>query len=114
MDVELDLGHGGDELVDTWTRTTAYLMLGGRCLLNCAFCAQARESQAGALNLSRVTWPEYELDAVIGRLAQAAAGGDPPRLPPGDGQRRCLYPSAGGAARSGGFAGAIRRRHPAP
>ena len=56
--------------------TTAYLMLGGRCLMNCAFCAQARESQAGALSLSRVTWPEYDLDAVAERLAQAAARGD--------------------------------------
>lgn len=55
--------------------TTAYLMLGGRCLMNCAFCAQARESQAGALSLSRVTWPEYELAAVAERLAQAAASG---------------------------------------
>jgi biotin synthase-related radical SAM superfamily protein len=56
--------------------TTAYLMLGGRCLMNCAFCAQARESQAGALSLSRVTWPEYELDTVVGRLAEAVARGD--------------------------------------
>lgn len=56
--------------------TTAYLMLGGRCLMNCAFCAQARESQASALHLSRVTWPEYDLDAVVGRLAEAAQRGD--------------------------------------
>jgi biotin synthase len=56
--------------------TTAYLMLGGRCLMNCAFCAQARESQAGALYLSRVTWPEYGLDRVVERLAAAAARGD--------------------------------------
>jgi len=56
--------------------TTAYLMLGGRCLMNCAFCTQARESQAGALHLSRVTWPEYELDRVVERLAVAAAQGD--------------------------------------
>jgi biotin synthase len=55
--------------------TTAYLMLGGRCLMNCAFCAQARDSQAGALSLSRVTWPEYELDLVVGRLAGAATRG---------------------------------------
>lgn len=55
--------------------TTAYLMLGGRCLMNCAFCAQARDSQAGALSLSRVTWPEYELDLVVDRLADAAAHG---------------------------------------
>jgi biotin synthase len=56
--------------------TTAYLMLGGRCLMNCAFCAQARDSQGGALHLSRVTWPEYDLEAVVERLAEAAARGD--------------------------------------
>ncbi len=55
--------------------TTAYLMLGGRCLMNCAFCAQARESQASDLNLSRVSWPEFSLDAVVERLADAAARG---------------------------------------
>ncbi len=55
--------------------TTAYLMLGGRCLMNCAFCAQARGSQTNALNLSRVTWPEYDLDQVVCRLAAAAADG---------------------------------------
>lgn len=56
--------------------TTAYLMLGGRCLMNCAFCAQARESQSSALNLSRVTWPPYGLDAVTERLAAAVRRGD--------------------------------------
>jgi biotin synthase len=55
--------------------TTAYLMLGGRCLMNCAFCAQARESQASALNLSRVTWPEFDLGIVVERLSRAAAQG---------------------------------------
>jgi biotin synthase len=55
--------------------TTAYLMLGGRCRMNCAFCAQARESKAGALNLSRITWPRFELAAVLGRLVQASARG---------------------------------------
>lgn len=48
--------------------TTAYLMLGGRCLMNCSFCAQARESQASARKLSRVTWPEYDLHEVLARL----------------------------------------------
>lgn len=56
--------------------TTAYLMLGGRCLMNCAFCAQARESQARAFYLSRVSWPEFNLDLVIERLAGAAVRGD--------------------------------------
>jgi biotin synthase len=55
--------------------TTAYLMLGGRCLMNCAFCAQARQSQAGALNLSRVTWPEFELHEVLARLPAAVEQG---------------------------------------
>jgi len=55
--------------------TTAYLMLGGRCQMNCAFCAQARDSRASALSLSRVIWPEYPLDSVVERLAQGAARG---------------------------------------
>lgn len=55
--------------------TTAYLMLGGRCKMGCTFCAQARDSRASALSLSRVTWPEYPLDDVVERLAQAAAEG---------------------------------------
>lgn len=60
--------------------TTAYLMLGGRCLMNCAFCAQARDSRAGALNLSRVTWPDYGLDVVAAKLADAAARGSVRRI----------------------------------
>jgi biotin synthase len=55
--------------------TTAYLMLGGRCLMNCAFCAQARESHSSALSLSRVTWPEYDLNMVAEKLAEAASQG---------------------------------------
>jgi biotin synthase-related radical SAM superfamily protein len=55
--------------------TTAYLMLGGRCLMNCAFCAQARDSQAGALNLSRVIWPEFALADVLDRLPEAVTQG---------------------------------------
>ncbi len=38
--------------------TTAYLMLGERCLQECAFCAQARDSHADAAALSRVHWPQ--------------------------------------------------------
>lgn len=55
--------------------TTAYLMLGGRCLMSCAFCAQARDSRASADHLSRVTWPAYDLTEVVSRLAVAAAQG---------------------------------------
>lgn len=56
--------------------TTAYLMLGGRCSLNCAFCAQARESKAGAMNLSRVSWPPFPEEEVLRRLAEASKRGE--------------------------------------
>ena len=51
--------------------TTAYLMLGGRCTMNCAFCAQARHSDAGDDALSRVTWPAFPLHQVCARLHAA-------------------------------------------
>jgi biotin synthase len=56
--------------------TTAYLMLGGRCRMACAFCAQARTSLASALNLSRITWPPFDEGEVLGRLGEATARGD--------------------------------------
>jgi biotin synthase-related radical SAM superfamily protein len=56
--------------------TTAYLMLGGRCRMACAFCAQARTSHASALNLSRITWPRFNEKEALGRLDEAAARGD--------------------------------------
>lgn len=56
--------------------TTAYLMLGGRCVMDCGFCAQARSSQASALNLSRITWPQFDLRETVTRLAAAVERGD--------------------------------------
>jgi biotin synthase-related radical SAM superfamily protein len=56
--------------------TTAYLMLGGRCAMDCHFCAQARSSHASVLNLSRVTWPQFELRETVARLAEAVGRGD--------------------------------------
>lgn len=55
--------------------TTAYLMLGGRCVMDCAFCAQARSSQASALKLSRVTWPEFDQSQTLALLAKAVERG---------------------------------------
>jgi biotin synthase len=43
--------------------------------MNCAFCAQARQSRTSAQYLSRVTWPEYALDTVLDGLAEAAQRG---------------------------------------
>ncbi len=55
--------------------TTAYLMLGERCAMNCAFCAQARDSRADGRMLSRVSWPLFPLDEVCAHLSVAAASG---------------------------------------
>ncbi len=43
--------------------TTAYLMLytEDKCLGNCGFCPQARESEARSDALSRIFWPSFEL-----------------------------------------------------
>ncbi|MGY4686646.1 radical SAM protein [Petrotoga sp. DB-2] len=41
---------------------TAYLMIGEKCLFNCAYCAQARNAQSNADLLSRIKWPEMSLD----------------------------------------------------
>ncbi len=38
--------------------TTAYLMVGDKCVGNCGFCSQARSSTAAHKFLSRVIWPE--------------------------------------------------------
>jgi biotin synthase len=75
--------------------TTAYLMLGGRCRMACAFCAQARTSavlsktkgSARAVSLSRITWPPFDEREVLGRLSEAAARGDFRRI--------CLQVTAG-------------------
>lgn len=56
--------------------TTAYLMLRGRCAMDCSFCAQARSSQASALNLSRITWPEFGQTQTLALLAKAVERGD--------------------------------------
>lgn len=48
--------------------TTAYLMLGGRCLMDCAFCSQARSSSASPIALSRISWPPFPEEEVISRL----------------------------------------------
>lgn len=55
--------------------TTAYLMVGERCLMNCAYCAQAREAQSDDGRLSRVTWPEFRLNRVASGLRKAERQG---------------------------------------
>jgi biotin synthase-related radical SAM superfamily protein len=55
--------------------TTAYLLVGERCVMNCAYCAQARESESDGGALSRVTWPEFGLQRVVARLRKAELDG---------------------------------------
>lgn len=73
--------------------STAYLMTEGRCIYNCPFCAQARESRAPAGLLSRVTWPSWPAETVLQRLrrhfrppaGRASAGAKSPAM-----RRICL------------------------
>jgi len=55
--------------------TTGYLLLGEKCLYNCGFCSQARESKARPNLLSRVLWPEYPGEQVFALLDKAYRDG---------------------------------------
>lgn len=55
--------------------TTAYLMLGERCAMVCAFCTQAQDSCAPSETLSRITWPPFPRDDVVSALAEAFSQG---------------------------------------
>ncbi len=61
--------------------TTAFLMTfqEGKCEANCAFCPQARESSASSDRLSRISWPEFNLDSIINNWP-----------PPGQFRRICV------------------------
>ena len=67
--------------------TTAYLLLGGRCACDCAFCAQARTGRSRDDGLSRVTWPHHDQNATLRALQRAYAEG---RI-----SRACLQVTAG-------------------
>ena len=57
--------------------TTAYLMTykAGKCTANCGFCPQAKSSQSKAELLSRVSWPAFATNSVIGQTANAVRAG---------------------------------------
>jgi len=59
---------------DDATPTTAYLQTHyqGRCIANCKFCAQARDSHAKSDRIARGLYPPYEFDLVLRRLKKAA------------------------------------------
>lgn len=55
--------------------TTAYLLHGEGCLMNCAFCAQARGSAGRNGRLGRVTWPAFSNEAMLSGLKRGAGAG---------------------------------------
>ena len=60
--------------------TTAYLLKGDKCLNNCAFCPQAKDSTDDGSHLSRVVWPEFPTTLVMDRLREASFRGDLQRV----------------------------------
>ncbi len=55
--------------------TTAYLLSGNRCLMNCAFCPQGVGDKEALNRLGRVTWPEYSWSDVETGLSRAERNG---------------------------------------
>jgi len=62
--------------------TTAYTMTSteNRCRANCAFCAQARSSNAKSNQLSRITWPKFSRSQIIRALEMTKQTGQFQRL----------------------------------
>jgi len=48
--------------------TTAYLMVGGRCSGDCAYCGQGRSAIGDHSRLSRINWPEVSEDQLFAAL----------------------------------------------
>ena len=53
--------------------TTIYLLMcrDSKCIANCGFCSQARNSKGKANLLSRVTWPIFKTENLIKRMENA-------------------------------------------
>ncbi len=55
--------------------TTAYLLRGSGCTMNCAFCPQSRESRVPSNRLGRVNWPAFPLRELTKGLKNAEESG---------------------------------------
>ena len=77
--VNVSLGTAGTlgllDVRQTDPPTTAYLMIGGQCTRDCAFCSQARSSHARTDALSRIIWPPLDADRTLAQIASAHAAG---------------------------------------
>lgn len=49
---------------------TVYLLTPGKCLFDCKYCTQAKSSKSPKNYLSRVVWPEYDLDLVLEKILE--------------------------------------------
>jgi len=49
--------------------TTAYLMIGGQCSSDCAYCGQGRNAVGDRSRLSRISWLEVDEDQLIAAFA---------------------------------------------
>jgi biotin synthase len=47
---------------------TVYLLIPGRCNFDCKYCTQGRSSKSEEKFLSRVVWPEYNLEETLERV----------------------------------------------
>src|SRR5450756_3040232 len=45
--------------------TTAYLMVGGQCSSDCAYCGQGRGAIGDHSRLSRISWPDVGEDELV-------------------------------------------------
>ncbi len=50
---------------------TIYTMFGERCLFNCAYCTQARESKSSEEFLSRISWLHFEMGEIISAIERS-------------------------------------------
>ncbi|MEA3313287.1 MAG: radical SAM protein, partial [Caldisericota bacterium] len=51
--------------------TTVYLMVGERCMYDCAYCSQASNSKGSVEQLSRVIWPAVEWEELKAAIKDA-------------------------------------------
>ncbi|MCX8095475.1 MAG: radical SAM protein [Caldisericia bacterium] len=49
---------------------TIYLLLSGKCTKDCKYCTQAKSSKSDEKYLSRVVWPEYDLDETLEKILE--------------------------------------------
>ena len=50
---------------------TAYFMLDGKCVFDCAFCTHARSARSDRKYLSRIVWKEIDIDSARERLKKS-------------------------------------------